>query len=96
MKRRAFLKNSTVFTLPAFLGGFDMAAMPSSLMTTLINGDSDKVLVLIDLNGGNDGLNTIIPYTNDIYHNSRPKLSISKEKHGVANNGSICGSSDFN
>jgi len=67
MKRRAFLKNSTVFTLPAFLGGFDMAAMPSSLMATLINGDSDKVLVLIDLNGGNDGLNTFVPM--DVYGN---------------------------
>ena len=75
MKRRAFLKNSTVFTLPAFLGGFDMSAMPSSLMTTLINGDSDKVLVLIDLNGGNDGLNTFIPI--DVYGNlanARPNV----------------------
>lgn len=67
MKRRAFLKSSTVFTLPAFLGSFDVAAMPSNLMTTLINGDSDKVLVLIDLNGGNDGLNTFVPL--DVYDN---------------------------
>ena len=61
MKRRSFLKKSTIFTLPAFMGGFNVAAMPSRIMESMINGDSDKVLVLIDLNGGNDGLNTFIP-----------------------------------
>ena len=52
-----------------------MAAMPSDLMATLINGDSDKVLVLIDLNGGNDGLNTFVPM--DAYGNlanARPNV----------------------
>lgn len=67
MKRRSFIKKSAIFSLPAFMGGFSVSAMPSRLMETIINGDSDKVLVLIDLNGGNDGLNTFIPL--DAYDN---------------------------
>ena len=35
-------------------------------------------MVIIQLSGGNDGLNTIIPYNNDVYFRSRPKLSIPK------------------
>jgi uncharacterized protein (DUF1501 family) len=61
MKRRSFLKKSALASLPAFLGGFTVSAMPSRLMASLINGNNDRVLVLIDLNGGNDGLHTFIP-----------------------------------
>ena len=32
-----------------------------------------KVLILIEMRGGNDGLNTIIPYKNLIYFSQRPK-----------------------
>lgn len=35
-----------------------------------------KVLVLIEMRGGNDGLNTIIPYRNSIYYSQRPNISI--------------------
>ncbi|MFT5053390.1 MAG: hypothetical protein ACI9FU_000161 [Granulosicoccus sp.] len=37
---------------------------------------SEKVLVVIQLGGGNDGLNTIVPFRNDIYYSSRPQLAI--------------------
>ena len=39
-----------------------------------------RKLIVIQLNGGNDGLNTIVPYRNDIYYNARPTLSIKKNK----------------
>ena len=35
-----------------------------------------KVLVSIEMRGGNDGLNTIIPYRNPIYFSKRPNISI--------------------
>ena len=35
-----------------------------------------KVLVLIEMRGGNDGLNTIIPFRNSIYFSQRPNISI--------------------
>ncbi|MBV8255194.1 MAG: DUF1501 domain-containing protein [Chitinophaga sp.] len=38
----------------------------------------NKVLVIVQLSGGNDGLNTIIPYRNDIYYRSRPALGIKR------------------
>lgn len=40
----------------------------------------EKILVVIQLSGGNDGLNTIIPYRNDLYYQYRPKLAIEVDK----------------
>jgi uncharacterized protein (DUF1501 family) len=34
----------------------------------------DTVLVVLEMNGGNDGLNTVIPYADDLYHKARPTL----------------------
>ncbi|MDB5284900.1 MAG: twin-arginine translocation pathway signal, partial [Bacteroidota bacterium] len=39
-----------------------------------------KKLVVIQLSGGNDGLNTIVPYRNDIYYKARPTLAIKQDK----------------
>jgi uncharacterized protein (DUF1501 family) len=41
---------------------------------------TNKNLIVVQLSGGNDGLNTIIPYRNDIYYQSRPSLAISDQK----------------
>jgi len=63
MKRRHFLKTAPVFTLPLLIKGFPVEAMTQSPLLqllgqqTLMNG---RVLVLVQLNGGNDGLNTVI------------------------------------
>jgi uncharacterized protein (DUF1501 family) len=40
----------------------------------------DRILVIVELSGGNDGLNTVIPYGDDAYHNARPHLGIRKDK----------------
>ncbi len=39
----------------------------------------NKVMVVLQFSGGNDGLNTVIPIRNDIYYQSRPKLGIQKD-----------------
>ena len=38
---------------------------------------NDRCLVMIQLGGGNDGLNTVVPYRNDLYYQARPRIAIS-------------------
>jgi uncharacterized protein (DUF1501 family) len=40
----------------------------------------DTVLVVVELSGGNDGLNTVIPYGDDLYYKARPTLRLKKEQ----------------
>ncbi len=61
MKRRDFLRSSGLMTLPVMLGKFSVASVVSPLMDRSIFGLNDKILVLIQLKGGNDTLNTVIP-----------------------------------
>jgi len=39
-----------------------------------------KVLVLVQLSGGNDGLNTVVPWSSPIYHNKRPNIGIKEDE----------------
>lgn len=66
MKRRDFLKNTTAASAPLLLNGLPLFASPSTgnvLFDVLAQSSQScgKVLVIIQQNGGNDGLNTIIP-----------------------------------
>ena len=60
MKRRNFLQSAAALTIPTFLPIPGMRAN-SNRFTSLIAPDSDRVLVIIHLFGGNDGLNTVVP-----------------------------------
>ncbi len=73
MNRRNFLQNS-FFTLAAGFGA------PSFLeRTALAAAGQGKILVVVQLSGGNDGLNTLVPYTNGAYYAARPSIAISKK-----------------
>src|SRR3954470_11551817 len=39
----------------------------------------DNILVVLEMSGGNDGINTVIPYADDIYHKARPTLRQTKD-----------------
>ena len=60
MKRRNFIQ-TTGLSLPLLLNGFKLRAMPKSSIFSAISSENDRILVLIQLNGGNDGLSMITP-----------------------------------
>ncbi len=63
------------------LGGLPVNAMArTKFLNRLMAADNDRILILIQLGGGNDGLNTIVPVENDIYYQKRPTIAISKEE----------------
>src|SRR5258707_14332682 len=57
-------------------------AVPQFLAATARAAEQDKdgnVLVVLEMGGGNDGLNTVIPYTDDLYYKFRPTLRLAKK-----------------
>lgn len=64
--RRQFLSNSGIMAAGgAFMGSASLFSWASPLVSSLFsNPDNDRVLILIRLVGGNDGLNTIVPFCN--------------------------------
>jgi uncharacterized protein (DUF1501 family) len=56
--------------------------IPQFLAQTALAADAsrDTVLVVVEMTGGNDGLNTVIPYADDLYHKARPTLRHKKEQ----------------
>jgi uncharacterized protein (DUF1501 family) len=75
IKRKQFLQIGSLATasmmLPKFLKAFEKPKMVPP---------GNKVVVVIQFSGGNDGLNTVIPLRNDIYYRERPVIGITKDK----------------
>lgn len=75
IKRKEFIQLGSLATaslmLPKFLKAFEgKNVVPPG----------NKVMVILQMSGGNDGLNTVIPVRNDLYYKARPKLGIEKTK----------------
>lgn len=73
IKRRTFLQVGSLATaslmVPKFLKAFEGGTRVPA---------GNKVVVILQLSGGNDGLNTVIPLHNDIYYRARPRLGIAR------------------
>ncbi|HZF01917.1 MAG TPA: DUF1501 domain-containing protein [Methylomirabilota bacterium] len=84
--RRQFLRTTVLgsalsWTVPAFLAN-TFAALQSEAAgssTQIITGKDNTILVVLQMAGGNDGLNTVVPYSNDFYHKARPALALSAQ-----------------
>jgi len=72
--RRDFLKSSVLASsllfVPKFLHALDRQGLRD------LRDARGRRLVVVQLGGGNDGLNTVIPYENDLYYKARPTLGI--------------------
>jgi uncharacterized protein (DUF1501 family) len=73
MNRRSFLKLAGSLPLTSIAPHVAWAAAPAHV-------DYRNLLVLIELKGGNDGLNTVVPYANPAYYALRPKLAIPRDQ----------------
>jgi uncharacterized protein (DUF1501 family) len=75
IKRKEFIQIGSLATasmlMPKFLKAFEGQALVPA---------GNKVMVILQLSGGNDGLNTVIPVRNDLYYKARPSLGIEKAK----------------
>ncbi|MES2850343.1 MAG: DUF1501 domain-containing protein [Bacteroidota bacterium] len=86
MQRRKFIRNTAVTAVgvPGLVNGFSLSAhAEDSMIGRLLQSGTanDHILVLVQLSGGNDGLNTVIPldqYSN--YYNARTNIAIAENR----------------
>ncbi|MBM3290082.1 MAG: DUF1501 domain-containing protein [Candidatus Hydrogenedentes bacterium] len=82
ISRRGFLKGAAMFSsiglAPAFLA--HTAETVSGGATPIAGFKDGRILVVVQLGGGNDGLNTLVPWSNDAYYRARPALGLKKDR----------------
>ncbi|MBX2938853.1 MAG: DUF1501 domain-containing protein [Ferruginibacter sp.] len=72
IKRRTFLQTGSLATASLLVPKFMKAFEPQQGLVP----PGNKTLVVIQFSGGNDGLNTVVPITNDLYFSNRPRIHI--------------------
>jgi len=85
--RREFLRSTVLggalsWTVPAFLANTFSALQSDAAdkSTQAVTGRDGNILVILQMAGGNDGLNTVVPYANDYYQKARPSLGLSEKR----------------
>jgi len=62
--------------LPLVLGRTSAALAAEAMQGTSVEKHPERILVVVELSGGNDGLNTVVPYGDAAYYRARPRLGI--------------------
>ncbi len=78
MTRREWLKLAATLPFVLLVHPRHLDALGASMRDK--SGRWDRVLLLVELNGGNDGLNTLVPYGDQRYYQARPRLAIPRER----------------
>lgn len=81
ISRRSFLAKGLYgigigAALPAFLNRTSAALAAQALQGSSIETHPERILVVLELSGGNDGLNTVVPYGDPAYYRARPRLGV--------------------
>lgn len=81
MQRRQLLKTAAALPL-ILLRPFLMEELPAAPMYEPSAGrrERERMLVLVELHGGNDGLNTLVPFEDEAYYRARPQLAIPRDQ----------------
>src|SRR6266566_1558296 len=81
--RREFLRTTVLggalsWTVPTFLANTFTALQSEAAdkATQTATGRDSTILVILQMAGGNDGLNTVVPFSNDYYHRARPQIGL--------------------
>lgn len=78
--RREFLKATSLLAVGAAMPSFLARSVAAATTQSYIPGfKDDRILVVIQLGGGNDGLNTVVPFEDDAYHRNRPTIALKKK-----------------
>jgi len=78
LSRRGLLQSLSMATLSSTVPMF--LQRTAEARPNLPGFKDDRVLVVVQLSGGNDGLNTVVPYADDRYRQARPKLAIPRDE----------------
>jgi uncharacterized protein (DUF1501 family) len=81
MNRKEFLQQLSLLSggVAFGMGGTSVKAFAHNPFAVDMEATNGKILVLVQLAGGNDGLNTVIPYENSVYYNKRASIAVKKE-----------------
>ncbi|HYD00073.1 MAG TPA: hypothetical protein VEB22_02505, partial [Phycisphaerales bacterium] len=71
---------SAAVAVPSFIQRSALGMQPAAGLSTTPGVPDERILVVVQLSGGNDGLNTVVPYLDDSYYRARPVIGIKADQ----------------